>query len=405
MSHHFGNVLVDNTSEPQTFTIYNVGMANLTVSTINWIGNSQDDFSLTAIGLPWAITPGDSMMFTVLFNPTSRGDKVETIRVAHDATSSPTNITVFGTCDPPPPIVNLSLTEFDFGNVLTEEHSTVQEFTITNTGGATLIIQPISISGFNANDFRFHSVNSTAVAINSGDDFVFSVLFSPRTDGDKAANVLIAHNAIDSPAIVSLTGTGIIPIIEVTPPSHNFGEVAPFYTSPTQIFVITNEGGADLTVFEITMTGFNREEFNLEDLPFLPFTIAKDDFRSFSVSFSPLSSGPKHAIVNIEHNAAGSQTTVMVEGEGGVSEDDKVEIRMMTALLENFPNPFNPETTINFVIAGKALPVNIEIYNVNGQIVRTLLDGNRVFGTGRHSVVWNGLDNNGNQVGSGGVFL
>jgi flagellar hook assembly protein FlgD len=47
-------------------------------------------------------------------------------------------------------------------------------------------------------------------------------------------------------------------------------------------------------------------------------------------------------------------------------------------------------------------PVNITIYNIKGQRVRSLVDG--LYEPGHHSVVWNGTDGNGRSVGSG-VYL
>jgi len=70
----------------------------------------------------------------------------------------------------------------------------------------------------------------------------------------------------------------------------------------------------------------------------------------------------------------------------------------------NFPNPFNPYTTINFVVARHALPVQLHIYNVRGQRIRTLLDGSTEFGAGSHDIVWNGRDDNGRNMSSG-VYL
>jgi len=69
----------------------------------------------------------------------------------------------------------------------------------------------------------------------------------------------------------------------------------------------------------------------------------------------------------------------------------------------NFPNPFNPETTIQFSI-GNVENVIINVYNVRGQRVRTLLDGSTEFEAGYHYVVWNGRDDSGRQVGSGVYF-
>jgi len=69
-----------------------------------------------------------------------------------------------------------------------------------------------------------------------------------------------------------------------------------------------------------------------------------------------------------------------------------------TALVGNYPNPFNPTTRIRFDLL-EAGPVRIEIYNSRGQMIRHLVSENRV--PGQHSVIWDGNDDNGSPVGSG----
>ncbi|MCC7430854.1 T9SS type A sorting domain-containing protein, partial [bacterium] len=74
-------------------------------------------------------------------------------------------------------------------------------------------------------------------------------------------------------------------------------------------------------------------------------------------------------------------------------------------LKQNHPNPFNPETTIEFTIS-KTQNVEVSVYNVNGQLVKTLvnqtLEGNAV-GT-NHKLIWDGTDASGNIVSSGIYF-
>ena len=70
-------------------------------------------------------------------------------------------------------------------------------------------------------------------------------------------------------------------------------------------------------------------------------------------------------------------------------------------LLQNYPNPFNPETTIAFNVPNSGL-VKLEVYNLKGQKVKTLLNDN--LSSGKHSVVWNGRDNNNKHVASGVYF-
>jgi len=70
-------------------------------------------------------------------------------------------------------------------------------------------------------------------------------------------------------------------------------------------------------------------------------------------------------------------------------------------LLQNSPNPFSPETRIAYVLPrhGRA---ELRIYSVNGRLVRTLTD--REEAAGRHSVVWDALDETGRPVVSGVYF-
>lgn len=84
-----------------------------------------------------------------------------------------------------------------------------------------------------------------------------------------------------------------------------------------------------------------------------------------------------------------------------VANNDPNEIPLVTKLEGNYPNPFNPETTIRFALKDKG-EVKISIFNSKGQLVKTLVDGN--YKAGNHSVVWNGTDNHGKAISSG-VYL
>ncbi len=68
-------------------------------------------------------------------------------------------------------------------------------------------------------------------------------------------------------------------------------------------------------------------------------------------------------------------------------------------LLPNYPNPFNPVTNIDFILPLDK-KVSLKIYNVRGQLVRTLI-GNEFRTAGEHHVQWNGLNDAGMKVASG----
>ena len=73
-----------------------------------------------------------------------------------------------------------------------------------------------------------------------------------------------------------------------------------------------------------------------------------------------------------------------------------------TELKGNYPNPFNPETTISFNLK-ETVNVSITIFNVKGEKISTLLDEEKTAGS--YSVTWNGIDKNGNTVPSGIYFF
>jgi len=81
----------------------------------------------------------------------------------------------------------------------------------------------------------------------------------------------------------------------------------------------------------------------------------------------------------------------------------KVQLPKAFALSQNYPNPFNPSTTIAFDIPeGKEANVRLNVYNMRGQLIRTLVD--EVKSEGSYQIQWDGTDNYGRRVSSGVYF-
>ena len=91
----------------------------------------------------------------------------------------------------------------------------------------------------------------------------------------------------------------------------------------------------------------------------------------------------------------GDVTALDSEPDGWVNVPEKVE------LFQNYPNPFNMSTIIEYQL-NRSDRVFLGIYNVSGQLVRTLINEHQM--PGRHSVYWNGKDDRGRSVSTGIYF-
>jgi hypothetical protein len=85
-------------------------------------------------------------------------------------------------------------------------------------------------------------------------------------------------------------------------------------------------------------------------------------------------------------------------------EGEAASVPLQFSLRQNYPNPFNPSTSIRYTVDSRqtSSPLTLKIYNVRGQLVRILVDGE--IEPGNHQVVWDGRDDRGEEVSSG-VYL
>jgi hypothetical protein len=103
-------------------------------------------------------------------------------------------------------------------------------------------------------------------------------------------------------------------------------------------------------------------------------------------------------------NTGGKLMYTSLDVNFGLAQDSAEEVvarPTRLALSQNYPNPFNPETTISYSVDMPS-NVSLEVYNVKGQLIKTLYNGHKA--VGNHSVVWNGRDNANNEVASGLYF-
>jgi len=98
----------------------------------------------------------------------------------------------------------------------------------------------------------------------------------------------------------------------------------------------------------------------------------------------------------------GSDYEIYMATKSTLSSLDPTEVNAVSTAIRATPNPFNPQTTIEFSMVGDG-HADISVYDLTGRLVRVLT--NDTYTVGDHSIVWNGRDAAGRDVPSGGYIV
>ena len=108
-----------------------------------------------------------------------------------------------------------------------------------------------------------------------------------------------------------------------------------------------------------------------------------------------------YVTVSDGHSATTGSVWSFTTGSGASDVPDG-RLPAVSALYSAVPNPFNPQTTLSFDVA-RAGRATLKIYSVDGRLVNTLVDGN--LEPGRHTLVWQGVDQQGRALSSGAYLM
>jgi M6 family metalloprotease-like protein len=175
--------------------------------------------------------------------------------------------------------------------------------------------------------------------------------------------------------------------LEFTKPINLYVEAV-----PTGVFVSWEYEG-----FEVPLNGFRvfRNGVNATGNTF------SKDVRSFIDTRVTTTGTYTYYAVAVYRNPSGTSEPTESIDVDYTDNTDVNQINLQTALINNYPNPFNPSTSIAYEM-NKKENVCIEIFNIKGQKITTLV--NEVKEPGKYSANWNGNDDNGTQVASG-IYL
>src|ERR1700719_89690 len=279
----FGSVTMNTSSGAITVVVTNNSRQS---TSIQQVTSSLPEFIVISAAMPISIGPRSSASFQVVFKPdtalTFNGSIV--INPGHKGGGS-ISISASGTGTPAAPtqtqtyLLSSSASSLSFGSTLVGS-SASQAITLTNTGTGSVNISQVAATGAGFNVTGF----SGGVTLAAGQRLPLAASFAPTTTGAVAGGISVVSNATNSPATISLSGTGMQPQISVIPSSISFGNVTVNVTN-TQTLTLRNPGTATLNVTQASLAGTG---FTTSGLV-LPLSIAPGGSASFTVGFAPAS--------------------------------------------------------------------------------------------------------------------
>jgi hypothetical protein len=375
----FGIISLKDTSNVQLFTVKNAGIGTLTISSVSVTGTDVDQFVLADTNsYPIDLGEDESIAFDVSFAPTSEGDKSAQITIIDNVTTT-TNI----------PLTGEGVIFFeDF-----EDYSS----------------DPSSIEWYGANDKEIFNPGGVELS-HMYDGEWRSDDFGNEPDLTKSARFnYFSTTANDSDLLVT-------PVIDLTANSGEnileFDIALTLYTGTTDttmddndtLYVVVSENGAIGTLAEFTRDGIVATFTNSTPISNTGDHIVIDlvsfgSRGSVQIAFYGKDPSKEEAA---DYNLYIDNVKVTKNPASAIEIDDVNKIPEVFILSQNYPNPFNPVTTISYALP-KASDITIEIFNILGQKVKTLINASNQK-AGAYNVVWNGKDQFGNQVSSGIYF-
>ncbi|MFH0991891.1 MAG: cohesin domain-containing protein [bacterium] len=310
------------------------------------------------------------------------------------------------------------------------------------TGTGTLIDLVAEIVAGGTSDVKFTSVKfnegtptgagidgTVTVAINNKPVFVNKLADKTVNENEAVSFTYTATDPEGTPLTFSLVGgpTGAAVTtagVFTWTPTYEQGSATPY-----NINVVVSDGQlTDTAKAKITVTNVNRKPVKSAQVPATaPTAISRNVPFSFSVTVSDpdgdavtyvwtvngvVQSSTTNAFSYIPTQTHGTAFVfrVVFSDAGGLKDSvswsttvtpvsDVEVIPTEFALNQNYPNPFNPTTNLNFELPKEA-PVTLEIYNVLGVKVRTLIAGTAM-NAGRYTMKWDGKNEAGASVTTG----
>jgi hypothetical protein len=298
----FGSVIVGQNAQ----LITNVMLDSLTdsplkITSIVIDGPYTQSNSCTALNQ--TISPGSSCPISVTFTPVATGTGTGLALINYTVGTIPGQLSLALTGMGTAPGMTLLPSSLNFSSQVINTTSSVETFTLTNSGTSGLTIT--GVNGVVAvGDF---AQTNNCASVPAGNSCTISVTFTPTAADTPTASTqrtgsVTITSGSGAQIVEPLTGTATAPGVSFSPTSLSFAGQAVNSTSASQTVTLTNTGTSTLTVHSVTSTGDFSETNTCS-------TVAPLSTCTFTVYFVPKATGSRTGTINVVDDAGTNTTT------------------------------------------------------------------------------------------------
>jgi hypothetical protein len=245
-------------ASPQQISLKNESAAGVDIDEVGFEGVDPGDFGIEGNNCVGFIGPSMSCTLTVRFTPGAGGLREARLRVATDGT--PTEYFTELSGEGAAPELTFEPAGHDFGLVEAHSNSPRTTFTLRNSGGASVQLGNLEISGPDANEFFIQNSNCWSSTLTPGATCSIEVQFNANEEGSFAAAVAIRADNVGFTA--PLAGSAERPHVEASPTRLVFAPTS-VGSSQTREVTLTNVGHLPVGFFIAIVSGGDQSSFHM----------------------------------------------------------------------------------------------------------------------------------------------
>ena len=288
--------------------VYNVGAADLVISSVQVLVGSSDFAVLPTPPVPVSIQPGEEMTFTISFTPSSTNFEAAIIRISSN--------------DPNAPVVDVLATGIkatgrlttaigntgNFGEVCVGRFAD-EPLLLNNSGQCPLRIFNVSSSSA---DFDAPSIAHPPIVIAPGASANVSIRFAPTAHGFRSSTITVISDDPASPESIAVSGMAPEPRLVLS--FANTGDFGACCRGAhvDEPLLIANAGDCKLTVAAINSSD---SSFVVPEVLHFPLTIEPASGLSVALRFAPRAFGPASATITVVSDDPAGPATIAVKGD------------------------------------------------------------------------------------------